>query len=323
MGAGGHRAPPLPAERTAVGQRRHGGLAGAAPAGVRLDVGRLDPGRLEREGPVALGHLDRVRQGHRAVATLDPSAPGPGGAEGRGERRIHPELDQRAGRHRVVGEAAPTEDHVGPRRLESRPLELGPPRGQHRIPWMAGERARRAVDAQRAARGLHDGLPARAPAQMGAQGRLDAAARRWPTRARRFERSQPEHDAGSAEAALAGPVLDEGGGPAVAQHRRRSLEGGDVAARDAADGRHAGDAGCPVDPHGAAAALALRAAAVLDRAAAELVAQRVQEADPVGDSDRVPVEHEGDGHGRGRANAGGLLGGGRGSAQGARGPELS
>ena len=54
-------------------------------------------------------------------------------------------------------------------------------------------------------------------------------------RAVRFERGQPQHDAGRAEAALAGPVLHEGGGPAVAQLLRRSLEGGDLAAGDAAD----------------------------------------------------------------------------------------
>ena len=175
------------------------------------------------------------------------------------------------------------------------------------------ERARRAVDTQRAARGLDDGLPARAPAQVGAQ-----APPRCPRRV--GGRAAPVASSAASRSTMPGvqkphwlaPCCDEGGGPAVAQLRRCSLEGGDVAAGDAADGRHAGDAGCPVDPHGAAAALALRAAAVLDRAAAELVAQRVQQGDPVGDGDRVPVEDEGDGRGRrGRGRTPrGLLGGG-------------
>ena len=140
---------------------------------------------------------------------------------------------------------------------------------------------------------------------------------------RPFERGQPEDDAGRAEAALAGPVLDERGGPALAQLLRRSLEGGDLTPGDAADGRHAGDAGRPVDPHRAASALTLRAAAVLDGAAAEFLAQRVQEADPVLDRHRVPVEDERDGPGRGRARGRGSLGSGAGSAQKAGCPKLS
>jgi hypothetical protein len=118
-----------------------GGLSGP-PAGVRLDVGRLDPGRLQREarargrGPGATGA--------QYIAT-GPSAPGPGGAQG-GERCI-----RRAGpaRRSAVSSAKPPRDHVGPRRLE-KPLELGPPQPL-RTPWIAGERARRAVDAQHAA----------------------------------------------------------------------------------------------------------------------------------------------------------------------------
>ncbi len=58
--------------------------------------------------------------------------------------------------------------------------------------------------------------------------------------------------------------------------------------------RHAGHPGQAVDPHGATAALTLRAAAVLDRAAPELLAQRVEERDAVGDGDLAPVQDEGD-----------------------------
>ena len=63
-------------------------------------------------------------------------------------------------------------------------------------------------------------------------------------------------------------------------------------------GRDAGDAGCAVDQHRAAAALALRAAAVLHRAHAEPLPQHVEQRPPVvGHLRRVPVHGEGDGSG--------------------------
>ena len=251
------------------------------------------------------------------------AAAGPGGAEAGGERSIGAQLDERVGRRRVVGEAASAENHVRARALKGRPFDLGAPRGQHRVPRLAGGWPRGAVDAQRAARGVDDGLPAGTPAQVGAQGRLDVAARGWPPRPRPFERGQPEDDAGRAEAALAGPVTDERLSPALAQLLRRSLQGGDLTPEDAAHGRHAGDAGRPVDPHRATSALTLGAAAVLDGAAAEFLAQRVQETDPVLDRDRGPVEDERDGLGRGRAKARGILGSGACSAQKAGCPKLS
>ena len=235
-----------------------------------------------------------------------------------GERRVGAQLDQRV---RPAPSRRRSRRHRGRRRGPSseRPAPRPGP-ATRPAPGRAARRRgrRRAVDAERVARGLDDGLPARAPAQVGPQGRLDVAARRRPRRARRLERGQAHHDARRAEAALAGPVCDEGGGPAVAQLGRRSLEGGDLTSRDAADRRDAGDAGRAVDPHRAAPALALRAAAVLDGAAAELLAQRVEEADPVLDRDGVAVEDEGDaGHGRARRGAAGMLGSGAGSAQGA------
>jgi hypothetical protein len=67
----------------------------------------------------------------------------------------------------------------------------------------------------------------------------------------------------------------------------------------------------------------MRAAAVLDGAAAELLAQRVQESDPVVDRHRVPIEDERDRIGRGRAKVLGFFGSGAGSAQKAGCPELS
>ena len=128
-GVGGHRAVALAPESAAVGQRRGGRVAGTAPARIGLDVGRFDPRCLEREGPVAHGHLHRVGQGDGAVASLHAPCAGPRGAEVRGERRIRPELDQCTPWRRVVGEATASEHHVGTRGLEGRSFDLGPPTG--------------------------------------------------------------------------------------------------------------------------------------------------------------------------------------------------
>jgi hypothetical protein len=53
----------------------------------------------------------------------------PGRPPGRGRGAVAPgaQLHQRAGRGRVVGEAAAAEDDVGARALVRRTLELGPP----------------------------------------------------------------------------------------------------------------------------------------------------------------------------------------------------
>ena len=148
---------------------------------------------------------------------------------------------------------------------------------------------------ERAAGGLHDGLPTRAAAQVGAQAppRCRGARGRPPapppsSAARRITMpgvQKPHWLAPCATKASAQRSRSSAGAPSRVVTRRSG---------DAADGRDAGDPGRPVDPHGAAPALALRAAAVLDGAAAELLAQRVEEGDPVGDRDRVPVEDEGD-----------------------------
>jgi hypothetical protein len=73
-----------------------------------------------------------------------------------------------------------------------------------------------------------------------------------------------------------------------------ALERGDGAPGDAAYGRDARHPGRAVDPDRAAAALALGAAPVLDRATAELFAQRVEERDPVRDRDALGIQGEDD-----------------------------
>ncbi len=49
----------LPPNAPPLAERRGGRPARTAPAGVRLDVGRLDPARLQRQRPVALGRRHR------------------------------------------------------------------------------------------------------------------------------------------------------------------------------------------------------------------------------------------------------------------------
>ena len=99
-GEPGHRAVPLAPEGTPVGQRGGRPAARAAPAGIGLHVGRLDPGRLQREGPVAFGDRHRGGQRHRAVASLHPTGGGPGRPQVRGERGVGAELDRGPRRRR-------------------------------------------------------------------------------------------------------------------------------------------------------------------------------------------------------------------------------
>jgi hypothetical protein len=107
---------------------------------------------------------------------------------------------------------------------------------------------------------------------VGGEGPIDGRPR---AASRRVERRQSHDDAGGAEAALGGAVRGEGRGPprgvGQAVECRQPPPGG------ASDRRDTGDAGMTVDPHRAAAALALWAAPVLGAAHAEVVAQDVEE----------------------------------------------
>ena len=309
----------LPAKSASVAERRGRGAAGPAPAGVGLDVGRLDPGGLQRDRPVARRHLDRVRQGDRAVAALDASGGRPSGPDPRGQWCVGTELDERAGRPRVVGEPSAAQDDVGPRALHGPPLDLRSPCRAQRVARFQVRRAGRVAESQRGGRGLHDGLPSGATAQVGAERPLDVPACRERPGIASAEGGEPHDDARRAEAALARPGCHEGRRPAVADRRRCTLERDDGAAGDATDRCDAGNAREPVDPDGAASALSLRTAAVLDGRAAELLAQRIEEGDPVDDGYLGPVQAEANVRGRGRfgrrVSAAGPTGSGAGIAQ--------
>ena len=85
------------------------------------------------------------------------------------------------------------------------------------------------------------------------------------------------------------PVAAEGIGPPPGL--REALERGDGSARHPAGGGHAGDPRRAVDQDRAAAALALRAAAVLGRLQAEPVAEHLeQRGTVVGHGDRPAVD---------------------------------
>ncbi len=120
--------------------------------------------------------------------------------------------------------------------------------------------------------GIQDAAPTGAAAEVRKEGLLDI---RRPGGL--VQGGQPAQDAGGAEAALAGAVRDERLDQGLPASRRETVCGGDGAPGDPAQGRDAGDAGLPVDQHGAAAALALRAAAVLDRGRPELIPERVEQ----------------------------------------------
>ncbi|MEZ5145380.1 MAG: hypothetical protein R2726_23145 [Acidimicrobiales bacterium] len=104
---------------------------------------------------------------------------------------------------------------------------------------------------------------------------------------------EPAHDAGRAEAALAGPRRHERVGPPVAHDRFQAVGRGDDPTGHPPHRRHTGDARGSVDEHRAAAALALRAAAVLRRPATQPVAQHLEQGRAiVDDGDLVAVNDE-------------------------------
>ena len=187
--------------------------------------------------------------------------------------------DQRVGRREVVGEPAAPSATVGRHRCGARALDRRPG---------ATPRRGRAAGAGVAERvpGLDDGLPAGAAAEVGLEGPLH----------RRVvgdvgglgpQGGEPDDDPRRAEAALAAAGGAQGLGPRRPDLGVEPVDGGDGPAGHPPDRGHARHPRRAVDQHRAAPALALRAAAVLGAADAQLVAQGPQQgAAVVGHLDR-------------------------------------
>src|SRR5581483_1865746 len=122
---------------------------------------------------------------------------------------------------------------------------------------------------------VEDRAPPRAPAEVGEQRALDTG-HVVDGGAGGPQRVEAHHDAGGAEAALAGARRAERVGP-PARARPEPVDGRDGAPSDAASRGDARDARFTVDEHRAATALPLRAAPVLRSAHAETVAQHLQQ----------------------------------------------
>ena len=267
---------------SAEGPAVAGGLsrlaAGQTPRCVRLQVGRLDPGGPQGDVPLARG----TSSGWRSACPLRRPGTLPARGPGLGQRLAAPPI-RRARRVRPPGHPRPARLSVGePAPAAATDVGTDPCLGGAPL-----EAARRAASRDRAVgrraghpgaagacrrRRRHDRSPAGAAAQVGQQGRLRPLdrGRAGPSG------GQPAHDPRRAKPALAGAVADErlgqAGRTSGPARRRWSPTAGHPPHRGHA--RHPGDA---IHQHGAAPALALRAAAVLDDRDPQLLAEGVEQ----------------------------------------------
>jgi hypothetical protein len=213
----------------------------------------------------------RQRLGHRVAVAVHHRDQGVGGAP-------------------VVGEAGIAQHHGGTHPLEYSAFEGGPGRGGPQIAPGGRLRIRGPAVVQDGVGGLPDRLPAGAPAQVGQQGLVDAV-----VGDRAVQRGEAHHDARGAESALAAAAGHQGPGPRLAVGVGQALEGRDLPAVEPSDRGHARHTGGAVDPDGAAAALALGAAAVLQRMEGQVLAQDLEEGGAVvGNLDVGAVDAESD-----------------------------
>ncbi len=267
---------PLPAERTAVGERRRGSAARETPARVRFEIRRLDPGRLQGERPVPIGQLDRMAQRAPAASALHLGQPPPRLREvvGHRHRSVVADRDQRPGRCGVAGEPAVAEDHRRSGRLERRSLHLGPPTGQQRVAGRRRPRRGRALRATRAAASTMLCQPVQRHRWANSAVRTESASdlAGFPDRAASRIRipgvQKPHWLAPASTNASTQRERSAGSRPSTVVTDRPC---------DPSGRGHTGHPRGTVDPHGAAAALTLGAAAVLDRPAREAVAQDVEQ----------------------------------------------
>ena len=114
-----------------------------------------------------------------------------------------------------------------------------------------------------------------------------------------LERGQAKQDPRRAKSTLAGAGGDKRLDPALAEFVVEAFDRRDRSPADPTQGRDAGDPGRAVDPHGATAALPLGTAAVLDRAAVEVLPQGVEQRGVlIVDRGGSAIEGEGDGGNR-------------------------
>jgi len=112
----------------------------------------------------------------------------------------------------------------------------------------------------------------------------------------RAEGAQATQDAGGAEPALAGAGGEERGDEAVPNAGVEAIDGGDGPTCDPAQGGDTGNPGRAIDQYGAAPALTLGTASVLDAAKSQLLAQGVEQGEIVTtDDDRAAVDGQIDG----------------------------
>ena len=269
----------------------HHEASGSTYAGSTQVVRRVSFQSPGRQG-------DRMVQPQAAPPPLHLAGQGPGRSNRFGQGIVTGTVGHRgqgAGRTGIVGESGPAED-----------------RGRYRPPGAPRPRGRRGRrrDAGHAGRGLpHPGRPSGerpgqrllrwsatrctgtgGPAGPGrlAPPRVDAAGPTGPAEPRGPAGPIPGRrswaraaslidDARGAEAALAGAGGHKGRHPPFPLGLRQTVERGDLAALEPPDRRHTRHPGGTVHPDRAAPALALGAAAVLDRADVQLVAEDLEQ----------------------------------------------
>ena len=254
-----------------------GGLAaGQAPRRVRLQVGRLHPGGLEDEVPVARRHLERVAQLPAAAPALDLARTRPGPRPGSRPPPSHRRRSGTATRQSggAVSSAKPPRPRTtsGPVRCAGATLEGRPAFG-------AGRARRRGA-------GACDAGPDRTAAATIV--RHPVQRHRWASKAdstwlgRRVRgRAQPGGTGCPGCRSRTGWRRGDEGVDQPGRHLRvEPVDGRHRPARDPPHRRHARHPGRAVDEDRAAPTLALRAAAVLDRPDAQVLPQGVQERDP-------------------------------------------
>ncbi len=129
---------------------------------------------------------------------------------------------------------------------------------------------------------------------MGQERAFDLATRRLGPK-----RGNAHHYAGRAEPTLTRARRAERVAPTSRRRLVETIDGGDVAARDAAGGSDTRNTRRPVHPHGAATTLTLWRAPILGAAHAQSVPQRLEQTGAViGHCNVAPVETKRNGHRR-------------------------